>query len=570
MRSATSSASAACCSTRSTPTPRSAAARTARRSRRTTSGARPSDSSSTRSSSRLGRERAGEREHLLLAARQQPGAAPEQRLQLGEQRRARTLHVAAAQLQVRRRVERRDHRALLGDEAEPAPHEPVQRHAGGLAQHAHVAVERRQLAREREQRRRLARAVRAEQRDDLAGRHREVEVADGGEVAVPGPAARAPRRAARPARRRARDAWRARRTARSTGSPRYAATTRGSWRISSGVPLARFRPSSSTVTRSQTRSTSATSCSTIRTASPHSSASRRTSRPSSSVSRSPRPAAGSSSSSTDGSGGDRTRDRDEAPAPVRQLVGPAVEVVLEPELADRRERGRRERVVARMHEADEVGERVAAVGRGAQVLVDGHALEQLEALERAAEPGACATARRPLAHVAAVELDTPARVDEAGDRVDQRGLARAVRADEPDDLARAQRRPTRRRPPARRRSAPRRRARRASSARRGRSRRRRPRSACAARRPVAEPCDEPAREAQAREAVGQRESTTMSRMPSAICTAWSSFKRLPRQRGDEVAGRDGRRRSARRRRSRRRRSPRRRRRRSTGRSRTSG
>ena len=84
---------------------------------------------------------------------------------------------------------------------------------------------------------------------------------------------------------------------------------------------------------------------------------------------------------------DRARDRHEPSAPVRQLVGPPVEVVHEPELADRGERDRRERVVAGMHEPDQVGERVAPIGRGAQVLVDGHALEQFETLERAAEPG---------------------------------------------------------------------------------------------------------------------------------------------------------------------------------------
>ena len=84
-RSAMLSASPACCSTRSTPTPASAAARTATSSRCTTSGASPSDSSSTSSSRGVAGERAPEREHLLLAAREQPGAPLEQRLELGEQ-----------------------------------------------------------------------------------------------------------------------------------------------------------------------------------------------------------------------------------------------------------------------------------------------------------------------------------------------------------------------------------------------------------------------------------------------------------------------------------------------------
>ena len=98
-----------------------------------------------------------------------------------------------------------------------------------------------------------------------------------------------------------------------------------------------------------------------------------------------------------------------------------------------------------MHEPDEVGERVAAIGRRAQVLVDGHALEQLEALERTAEAGTRRGGAATTCSRRAVELHTSARVDESRDRVDQRGLARAVRPDEPDHLARGAASPTRRR-----------------------------------------------------------------------------------------------------------------------------
>ena len=63
-------------------------------------------------------------------------------------------------------------------------------------------------------------------------------------------------------------------------------------------------------------------------------------------------------------------------------------------------------------------------------------LEQLCALERSteAEPGAAAA--REAVHVVAEDLDRTPAAHEPADRVHQRRLAGAVRADEPDDLAR--------------------------------------------------------------------------------------------------------------------------------------
>ena len=165
--------------------PSSAAARTARSSRSTISGARPSESSSTSSSAALPREAARQREHLLLAARQQPDAAIEMRFELGEQL-DRAIDVAAADAQVLARREVHQHGALLRHHAEPLPGAHVQRRVGARAEQANVTAERAQLARQRRDRRRLAGTVRPEQRDDLARVDVQVEIADDLDVPVAG------------------------------------------------------------------------------------------------------------------------------------------------------------------------------------------------------------------------------------------------------------------------------------------------------------------------------------------------------------------------------------------------
>ena len=82
---------------------------------------------------------------------------------------------------------------------------------------------------------------------------------------------------------------------------------------------------------------------------------------------------------------DRAGDPDETASTVGQLAREAVEVVLEPELADAAHRGRRERVRPGQNRSREPGERRVLSGAGVQVLGDRDLLEQLERLERAAD-----------------------------------------------------------------------------------------------------------------------------------------------------------------------------------------
>jgi hypothetical protein len=74
------------------------------------------------------------------------------------------------------------------------------------------------------------------------------------------------------------------------------------------------------------------------------------------------------------------------------------------------------------------------VRRDEQVLADAEIVEQLDRLPGACEPEACPRVRRQSGEVARVELDAAARPDEAGDRIDEGGLARAVGADQADQL----------------------------------------------------------------------------------------------------------------------------------------
>ena len=124
--------------------------------------------------------------------------------------------------------------------------------------------------------------------------------------------------------------------------------------------------------------------------------------------------------------GHQARELDDAPRPRRQLV---------------------HELVAEAAEAEEVDD---LVGLGAgRALPAGHSVhrqadgvahaqvgEELRALERSTEPEAGASRRREAARAAAEDLDLAPAGDEAADRVHQRRLARAVGADESDDLAR--------------------------------------------------------------------------------------------------------------------------------------
>ena len=82
-----------------------------------------------------------------------------------------------------------------------------------------------------------------------------------------------------------------------------------------------------------------------------------------------------------------------------------------------------------------------------EVVEHGQAAEQRDVLERARHAERGDRARALAGDVAALERDAAGvGLVEAGDHVEQRGLARAVRADDGEDAAPWERRPTRRRP----------------------------------------------------------------------------------------------------------------------------
>ena len=86
-------------------------------------------------------------------------------------------------------------------------------------------------------------------------------------------------------------------------------------------------------------------------------------------------------------------------------------------------------------EVGDVGQPVPGVGRGEQVLADGEVVEQLQRLEGAGETGPRAAVRRPAGDVRAVPGHRAGREPVvAGHTVDQRGLAGAVRPEQPDHL----------------------------------------------------------------------------------------------------------------------------------------
>ena len=167
-------------------------------------------------------------------------------------------------------------------------------------------VQVRQVARERQQRRRLAGAVRAEQDDDLAlrgtTRSRSWTIGWPWYPAETPLATRSSRSCRRLLERPAQRLRRLRASPCSSSSPRRGRprSTAGLARISAGVPVAICLPKSSTVIRSQTLITNDMSCSITSMPRPHSCASRRTTVPSSVVSVALSPAAGSSRRRIDG------------------------------------------------------------------------------------------------------------------------------------------------------------------------------------------------------------------------------------------------------------------------------
>ena len=165
------SACRTCCSTSRIPTPRS--------SRRLPEGREQAGDDQRREPERqlvgeqhlrFTTQRACERQHLLLAARQQAGGALHDRLERGKQL-AGLLRGHVGEAQVVGRGEVHDHRALLGEVAEPGAAADVHRRGGRLAHPADfarhgLAAHRRARAASTSCPRRSA----ADQRDHLARR----------------------------------------------------------------------------------------------------------------------------------------------------------------------------------------------------------------------------------------------------------------------------------------------------------------------------------------------------------------------------------------------------------------
>jgi hypothetical protein len=91
-------------------------------------------------------------------------------------------------------------------------------------------------------------------------------------------------------------------------------------------------------------------------------------------------------------------------------------------------------VPARPHEVAHAVPRRPVVRRGQQVLGDGDVLEELQRLERPAQPGPRPSVGRPAVDALPVQGDAAGGTREPGDRVDHRRLAGPVRTDQADDL----------------------------------------------------------------------------------------------------------------------------------------
>ena len=132
------------------------------------------------------REPSRQRQHLLLASRQQTDASAQVRLELGEQFDGAS-DVAPAHAQVLRCGQVHEDRAFLGDERKPLPSKDVQWGVAVTTEHVQLAAERSELARQRQERGRLAGTVGTEHRDDLARFDGEIEPSNDLDVAVARP-----------------------------------------------------------------------------------------------------------------------------------------------------------------------------------------------------------------------------------------------------------------------------------------------------------------------------------------------------------------------------------------------
>ena len=201
---------------------------------------------------------------------------------------------------------------------------------------------------------------------------------------------------------------------------------RRGWRGSRpACPAASVVPWSSTWMRSQTSMISAMLWSISSTPAPWSSRTARTTAAKSGTSASGSPAAGSSMSTNAGSvaSARATPSRRSSPwASAAAGASPSASSPSRSSSSSARARASR-------------GRAPDAERRDLDVLAHGQLAERAAVLERAREPGAPAPVRAPAGDVALVELDRAGgREVEAGDQVDERRLAGAVRADQADDL----------------------------------------------------------------------------------------------------------------------------------------
>ena len=195
-------------------------------------------------------------------------------------------------------------------------------------------------------------------------------------------------------------------------------------------PLRERRPWSSTWIRSQTSMISAMLWSISSTPAPCSSRTERTAAAKSGTSASGRPAAGSSSSTKRGSVASARATPSRRSSPWASDAAGWSAYAARP---SRPSSSSARRVASR-------GEAPTPSADDLDVLAHREAAEGVAVLERAGEPVAAAPVRRPAGHVPARRARhvAVARPVEAAEHVDERRLAGAVRADQPDDLARPQ------------------------------------------------------------------------------------------------------------------------------------
>ena len=134
---------------------------------------------------------------------------------------------------------------------------------------------------------------------------------------------------------------------------------------------------------------------------------------------------------------DGTCRRHHATLAERQLSGQPIEVVLELKFLDRVRLGEdRERCARAMRVRVQAGPPTASIIADLQVLVNAHVFEEFERLPRPDESTCDTSMHRQLRQVGVAEPNAAARrADETAQRINQRGLAGAIRADQPNDLA---------------------------------------------------------------------------------------------------------------------------------------